>query len=208
LAVHGEGVLDSTPAPQSYTVIDIDFWGTISNDYGGPRVGEAIEGSMRLDLRFAGADHEYWSPNWGVYGVNYPPCERNCPEPEPDRESRFVTTRGGLVEGQSYDEVTVVDSIPGSDSFPHDYLRVQDWEWSGLPSDDSDADLRVVVGISSSVVDFIHGDGLLQPFDLRLADAGGDTAGGGIWQQLVNGVSSGFEFALDRIRVTPKVCRI
>ncbi len=133
----------------------------------------------------------------------------NATAPEPDRESRFVTTRGGLVEGQSYDEVTVVDSIPGSDSFPRDYLRVQDWEWSGLPSDDSYAERRVVVGISSSVVDFIHGDGLLQPFDLRLDDAGGDTAGG-IWQQLVNGVSSGFgfEFALDRIRVTPKVCRI
>lgn len=96
-AVHGEGVLEATPAPQSYTVIDVEYWGTVSTVGSGPRrVGDAITGSMRIDLRFAPSD--FWGDfhSEGEYIWNFP-CERNC-EPEPDAPSRFVTTRGAPIE--------------------------------------------------------------------------------------------------------------
>jgi len=210
LVVHAEGVLDVTPAPPSYTVIDIDFWGTISTvEVGTRRVGDAITGSLRIDLRVAPSD--FWDdsiwPNEGQYIHNFP-CERNCAEPEPDAPSRVVTTRGAPVDlgGNSYDEVHLVDGTEGS-SFPADEFRVRDWEL-GAGSGDGYSELRVHVGASSRLVDFIHGDDLLQEFDLRPAETA-DTHAGGSWHEAVAGNSTAlFEFVIDRLRVTPKVCRM
>jgi hypothetical protein len=210
LGVHAAEVPEAAPAPHSYMVIDVEYWGTVSNvQFGSRRVGDAITGSSRIDLRFAPSD--FWDdsifPNEGEYIWNFP-CERNC-GPEPDAPSRFVTTRGAPVElgGNSFDRVFLFDTTEGS-AFPADEFRVRDWELGAGTGDDY-SELRVDVGASSRLVNFIRGDDLLQEFDLRPAEVGGDTHAGGSWHEAVNGMTQSlFEFAIDRLRVTPKVCRI
>ncbi len=140
LAVHGEGVLEATQAPQSYTVIDVEYWGTISAvGAGSRRVGDAISGSMRIDLRFAPSDFWDTFASEGEYIWNFP-CERNC-EPYPDAPSRFVATSGAPVElgGNSFDRVYVFDQ---NEVFRADEFSVRDWELgSGTGEDHSE--LRV-----------------------------------------------------------------
>lgn len=202
-AALAEDVFEVTPKPQPYQVVDIDYWGTITEvDSGSRRVGESITGSMRIDLRYAPPDRQSQWPEAEYTWV--PRCLRNCPE-EIDAPSQFVTTRGAPLEfgGNSYDRVLVFDeSLP---PLPFDQLSVEDWE-TPSPGGGS-SNLRIVLNARSSVVDFIRGDGLLQQFDLRPAEAGGDTAAGGTWNAFVNNVSTGFRFAIDRIRAKPKVCR-
>jgi hypothetical protein len=207
-AVQAENV--ATPASASYLVVDIEFWGTISTVGAGTRrVGDAINGSMRIDMRFAPDDfwHDSIFPNEGEYIWNFP-CERNC-GPEPDAPSRFVTTRAAPVElgGNSYDRVFLFDTSKGT-AFAKDEFGIRDWEL-GAGTGNEYSELRVSLSASSSVVDFIHGDDLLQDFDLRPAEAGGDTSAGGSWHEALNGMTQSlFEFTIDHLRATPKVCRI
>jgi hypothetical protein len=206
LAVHGEGVLEATQAPQSYTVIDVEYWGTISAvGAGSRRVGDAISGSMRIDLRFAPSDFWDTFASEGEYIWNFP-CERNC-EPYPDAPSRFVATSGAPVElgGNSFDRVYVFDQ---NEVFRADEFSVRDWELgSGTGEDHSE--LRVSLSVSSHLVDFVHGDGLLQEFDLRPSEMGGAIRTEGTWIESVRGMAAaGFDFAIDRLRVKPKLCRI
>ena len=197
------GVLEVTPAPHSYTVVDIDYWGTVTGVTAGTRrVGDDISGSMRIDTRFAPNDFWDWIPAEGQYIWNFP-CERGCP-PLTDAPSRFVTTRGAPVElgGRSWDEVYIFDKQEGT-AVTHDSISIRDWE-----DGTGDSLLTVSLSARSSVVDFLRGDGLLQDFDLRVEEAGGDTAASGRWAEAANGIVAFFDFAIDRLRATPKVCRI
>jgi hypothetical protein len=208
LAAHGEGVLEATSAPQSYTVIDVEYWGTVSSALAGPRrVGDAVSGSMRIDLRFAPSDFWDTFASEGEYIWNFP-CERNC-EPYPDAPSRFVTTRGAPVElgGNSFDHVHLLDKTEGT-AILADEFSVRDWELGSGTGEDY-SELRVSLSASSRLVDFIHGDDLLQEFDLRPSEMGGDTRAGGSWHEALSGMTATlFDFAIDRLRVKPKICRI
>jgi hypothetical protein len=196
--------LHAGPITLDPDIIDVEYWGSISDSTAeGHSVGDAVHGTMRIDLRLGITDYEYFTDARGVYGPNagFKECPRNC-GPGSTEPSAFVTSRairdlGGLV----FDQVQVQDGALASGiPPPTDSFEVTDEEYGA-----GGAFHLLSVGVDSPV-DFITGDALLQSFDLRLSESGGSARG--VFESFLDGASSFFVFAIDRIRATPRVCRI
>ncbi len=203
LTVHAEGVPDITPPPQHYMVINIDYWGTVTNVLEGPRrVGETVNGSMRIDLRYAPSDANRDSTE-GDYTWN-PPCASGC-GPEVDAPSRFVTTRGLPVElsSNSHDRVSVADAPDNGNGF-----GIEDVE-RGYDANGDFGEFRVRLSAGSaidSLADFISTDRITRlDFDFQPEPR---EYAIGEWRSVLAGISSFFKFDVDRLRATPKMCRM
>jgi hypothetical protein len=192
-------------ATKSGVVIDVEYWGTVSEVTSGPRsAGDAVHGVVRIDTRVAPPDFSFYFPEWaGEYDVNQE-CQRNC-LPERTEPSGFVTSPGIRdLGGPVYDSVRVIDSdLDPYGEWNRDEYSVRDYEIKpyGLGAGSQ----QLVIGVGSPL-DFIMGDGLVQSFDLRPAESGG--AAGGTFESFFDGVASAFSFAIDRIRATPHVCKL
>jgi hypothetical protein len=173
-------------------ILDVEYWGTIESRIpGGDHA--PIHAVARVDGRVA--PPEFGSePGVGVYEYNeegYPP---RVPAP-----SNFVTSNLQTLAGpsESEDRVSMVTdanhhafAIENREFVPHPG-RPEDYSLFGLEIDTPEK--------------FLDGVGLIQEFDVRPAAAGGRSLG---WfDQLIDGVGTSFRFVIDRIRVTPKVCR-
>jgi hypothetical protein len=185
-------------------LVDVEYWGTVSDvTQGTHEVGDSVHGRLRIDTSLAPSDTESQDPRVGDYIWNAP-CERGCP-PDVDAPNGFVTTDGApSFHGRSYDRVQVFDSA-GSPVPARDFFAIKDDEGPALNGGSAD---YLVVGLGvRSPADFISGDGIVQTFDIRpVTDVGSAPSGGGI-DSLINGVASSFGFLLDRIRVTPHLCK-
>jgi len=190
-------------ATKSGVVIDLEYWGTVTEATSGPRaVGDAVHSVVRIDTRVAPRDFSFYFAEWaGEYDVNQE-CPRNCP-PERTEPSGFVTSPGIKdLGGPVYDRVRVIDrDADPSGDFDLDEYSVRDYE---IRSAEGAGWQQLEIGVASPL-DFIMGDGLVQSFDLRPAEAGGGAFGQFV--SFLDGVSSGFSFAIERIRATPHVCR-
>jgi|KBSSwiStaDraftv2_1062776.scaffolds.fasta_scaffold164815_2 hypothetical protein len=185
-------------------VIDLEYWGTVTEATSRPRsVGDAVHGMVRIDTRVAPPDFSFYFPEWaGEYDVNQE-CPRNC-LPERTEPSGFVTSPGIKdLGGPVYDRVRVIDSdLDPLGEWDRDEYSVRDYEIR--PYAEGAGWQQLEIGVASPL-DFIMGDGLVQSFDLRPAESGGGALGQFV--SFLDGVASGFSFAIERIRATPHVCR-
>ena len=185
-------------------LVEVEYWGTVHDVTAGTHeIGDSVHGRLRIDTSLSPGDLES-QPNLGDYIWN-PPCERGCP-PDVDAPNRFVTTDGmPSFHGNSRDRVYVFDSA-GSLVFPGDEFAVSDSEVPSLAGGSADY-LHVGFNVSSPM-DFVSGDGIVQTFDIRPGDANAPSgrSGGGV-ESFIDGVLTSFEFYIDRVRVTPLVCK-
>jgi hypothetical protein len=185
-------------------ILTIEYWGTVDHvTRGSANVGDAVHGTMVVHSAFAPPDLRATNPNEGDYLWNSP-CDRQCP-PRIPAPSGFVTNDRSSFKGTSDDEVLVIDR--DKDPGRADWFLVADREstvhGSGVGAYSDTHSVAVQIG---STVDFIMGEGLLQSFDLR-PDASTIARQGGIFDQVHGVIQNSLTFVVERLRVTPKVCR-
>jgi hypothetical protein len=201
-------------------VVDIEYWGTSIEQagIGIPQPGwvpieEFLHGTIRIRPSLAPPDTFPDLPYYGAYTWR-DTCETGttCPA----APSRFVTTPLQKFDGAlSGDTVLIADSNGLPDSF--DELFVKNWEATTVgdgPFGPEFVEREMYLQIhGADAGDFIRGDGLWQTFDVSFP--GGVGSGGGTetyqgtdltqpwtWPYRV------FSFVVNRIKVTPRVCRI
>jgi hypothetical protein len=191
-----------TDVPPTHTkssyILDVEYWGTVYDvSVGdGVAVGDSLHGTLHVQSRLAPRDF-IPDAREASYIWNEPRnCVFDCPPPRIPAPSGFVTRGDGTtIEGVSGDHVSVVD---GRASKRHwDRFGVEDFERTS----NGFAELVLDVG---APLDFVKGDSLAQAFDVRAKEAGG--SGYGIVHELVGGAHRLFAFAVDRLRVAPRVC--
>jgi hypothetical protein len=185
------------PAPD---VIDVEVWGSVDRiifDEGLPKVqvGDSVHRRMRIDLSLTPPDRDA-STDGGIYQWNVG-CDFNCP-PRVDAPSGFVTTAGSTFDFVSEDSVQVSDhgGFEGRSLF-----KIDDVEDDGRGFQGNFFALSVTV---LETMDFIQGDGLVQSFDIRPES---ELHSRGHVTMIKDAVRNSFGFLVERIRVTPKVCK-
>ena len=203
------GVLESSPKPPARQhFLDIDFWGTISEVQltPGRRVGDPVQGSFRINLGSTPENLHEGSAYRGDYRVNpLLECHPNC-VPDMGAPHDFVTTRGAPVERGAFsqDRVIVYERGDGA-AGRYDQVEIQDMEHG--PPGGTNPLWEGGLTVGSDSLDFIHGTGLAQQFDVRVAEAPGHTTGVAFFTEVIDGVWTRFWVALDRVRGTPRVCK-
>jgi hypothetical protein len=194
----------AVPITPPHYLIDIEYWGSVSGDVvgGGHSIGDNVRGTMRIDTRLAPGDVASIYDYWGDYQLNERCNHQNCP-PELTEPSEFVTSpRIPDLGGFMFDRVQVFDNKTSGSANLYDAYDVEDWESNPGGS----MFRRLNVAVSSTTLDFIAGDGLVQSFDVVPSEHA-ETVANGTWEQYVDNVAEGFSFVVDRIRVTPKLCK-
>jgi hypothetical protein len=179
-------------------VLDVEYWGTVYDVSVGDgiSVGDSLHGTLRISSRLAPRDF-LPSARESSYIWNEPvDCRDDCPA-RVSSPSGFVTSAEQHLHGVSDDHVFVVDS---ASTTSWDRFGVDNLEHADTGNDFASTSVEI-----GAPTDFVSGDGLMQAFDVRAANKGG--TGYGVVHELVGGVSKLFAFAVDRLRVTPKVCR-
>jgi hypothetical protein len=189
----------ANPIPTSKTVVELEYWGTITSVSDAPvpkdefEVGDAIHGFFHIDTSLAPADFDPKEAGEGQYIWNGL-CDRLCP-PRIPAPSGFVTSDKTNVQGDSDDWVSVIDQ-----SFGELYSVV-----------DRETTASRIWQASVSVYqhrDYLHGDGLVQTFDIvPVDDVLGNPGASGEIREVTAATSRLVHFAVSRIRATPKVCR-
>jgi hypothetical protein len=204
------GVLESSPKPLARQhFLDIDFWGTISEVQHTPgrRVGDTIQGSFRINLGSTPENLHEGSAYRGDYRVNpLLECHPNC-VPDMGAPHDFVTTRGVPVERgtASLDRVIVYERGDGA-AGRYDQIEILDM-WGTAQPGGVNALWESGLVVGSDSLNFIHGTGLAQQFDLRFGEGPGHTTGGAYFTEVIDDVWTRFWVTLDRVRATPRVCK-
>ncbi len=178
---------DDTSDAGPYGSVDVEYWGTLSNCSIGDcsKLPDVLHGLLQIDLLRAPRDLNP-DPLFGHYQ---------------SRSNAFVTRPGLELQGRSADLVVVADFNP----FAAEAYSAQDhadvYEGGELVGEHA-----LEVGLTALRDWGIEGDSIVQSFDVRTADIEG-ADGRGVFQQLMNGVRLGYSFVVDRLRVTPQVCR-
>jgi hypothetical protein len=109
--------------------------------------------------------------------------------------------------GTAPDDVVVLgDRVRFSASEPlKDWFHIAD-RYSATSPNDTRSGETLSISVSSSL-DFIQGTGLDQEFELDDLQEKADTSAGGYFQAKVTDAVAFFAFFVDRIRVTPHVCK-
>ncbi|HSC13788.1 MAG TPA: hypothetical protein VLI71_01675 [Gammaproteobacteria bacterium] len=105
------------------------------------------------------------------------------------------------------DRVRMRENLSGA-GFPRDWLQVSDRFGPG-PAADRLAGEQLMIGIYSPL-DFIDGFGLEQAFELNDLQEKENTSAFGFFRAKVDTTATAvafFDFAVDRIRVSPRVCK-
>ena len=188
--------LADDPEP-SFDAVDVEYWGRLETcSYGDcGDLPDVLYDKLTINVSLAPPDLFPDNPLTGDYG----PMRGSV-------LSNFVTTPSQTLGGRPRDFV-VVNTFTGA-ALPN-HGSVETYTVSNASSIVKDgeevAEQRVQVGLSAPRDWGIEGDGILQQFDVRTADVGGD--GRGVVTQLLNGVRIGYSFIVDRFRATPRVCR-
>jgi hypothetical protein len=193
--------LSAHAGEETKTILNVEYWGTVTSSYDGSgpathKVGDSLHGLIRVDTSLAPPDRATSAADEGNYIWNNF-CDRICP-PRVDAPSGFVTSDLSKIRGTSDDFVSVFDLFSMSGGYA-DTFTLMDREQSPGQI------LELQLGILAPV-DFIRGDGLIQSFDIRPADVGAKVADGR-FAEFFNAFSRTFDFVVDRLRVSPKVCR-
>jgi hypothetical protein len=189
--------------PAKPRVVDVDFWGTVLSvvEGDGQSVGDPVHGRLTIDLCRA-PDDGAPGPNLGFYNWN-PQCDpEGCPPG--GRVPSFVDTKGQKFRGESHDAVRFFD-----DSGPIDThgVFISDVETATQPVNGFVDRFFLTLDVQGRL-DFVAGDGLPQRVDVRPDNAPGGLFGQGHWQEFFAGVKSYFTFNIDRLRMTPRVCKM
>lgn len=225
--VSGAASASQVVVGKSGLVIDVEFWGRariVSEEPGGGNndvitYGDPVHGKFR------------------IFGDDAPPpVAETGPSPDatsygrisarPPTGAAFVTSRwlspfpkgpvGNITHQGSPsartvpdDYVVVGDRVRFSAPEPlKDWFQVSDQFSASAPNDGlSGESLTISV---SSAVDFIRGNGLDQAFEIDDLQEKGDTAAGGFFRAKLDTTATAvafFSFFVDRIRVTPHVCK-
>jgi len=186
-------VSEAVPIAERYGAVDVEYWGRLENCSSGDcsDLPDVLYGRLLIDLSLAPRD---LNPDDGV--GNYGRARGGFLDPG------FVTTPEQSLLGRSADRVGVSDWSPAN--FNPDSYRVQNQAFITIDGEIV-AEQRLEVGMVSFRDWGIEGDSLVQRFDVRTEDIGGDATG--VFQSLIDGVSRSYSFIVDRMRVTPKVCR-
>ena len=205
LAIPGLGY--AGPITQPLQVVDVEWWGTLAGvTTHGPlppglsSVRQHLHGTLRVNTTLAPPDALPDDANLSTYSW-FQYCQGHCPN-EP---SDFVTTTL-----QRYDGVTSGDSIYMTDSAG----RTDRWDYFGVTNSESaimgSGGALLNVTVTTPDFDFIHGDGILQEFDISstAADGVGYGSASETFDYAGRFVSRAIGFVVNRLKVTPKVCRI
>jgi len=180
-------------------VLEVNYEGTISSlldDNIGYSVGDSIFGTLLINTDFAPVDADL-SNSTGSYSLNN------------STNTEFVT--GAIANGtRSKDSVTVVDDANSStDSFD---VKNFESEFAHTGGTLTDVWLRSFdLFSSSSIVDYIHGDSLIQSFDLNSSNSSSLSANIYSYHRtIVNGQTSGIVegsalATLSRLTIAPQV---
>jgi hypothetical protein len=195
------GPIDTATA-EPHVVVQVQYWGSV---YGvdGQRTGEKVSGTAWIRTWLAPPDSGA-SDQYGryLYGVG---CSGSDCAPGAFGPSGFVTDDHATLarSDRSEDHVFVLDRDPYTRAH-WDRLLLSNTETQpgATPADSTRWDLSLEVG---SPLDFVHGDGLAQTFDLRVENAGHDSGHGGYYR-MARGATQLVSFFVDRLKVTPKVC--
>ena len=186
-------IASAGPITPSYDVVDLEYWGTLRpnsiNCASCPPIAEKQHGIMRIDLRLAPPDQLPGDPGEGNYAwwgdlTN-----------DPNGPSGFVKGDHQGLSGKSEDFVAV-RPLARDPFLPQ--LYVQNSEASGQFVQQSQV-LNIIGG------NFLHGEGLVQKFDIRPSEQGSETAFGAFTQRVGSRIKL-FSYTIDRLRATPKVC--
>jgi hypothetical protein len=204
-------VLESSPKPTPRQhILDIDFWGTISEvqDTPGRRVGEAFQGSFRINLGSTPENLSAGNRYDGTYWWNHlqdEGCFPNC-APDMDAPHDFVTTRGAPRERGAFSQDRVIVSERGDGAGGgRDQIEISDMEHGPPGGTNPVWEGGLIVG--SDTLNFIRGTGVRQKFDVQPASAPGHTTAVAFFTEVIDGVWTRFWVEIDRVRATPRVCR-
>jgi hypothetical protein len=195
------------PITQPVQVVDVEWWGTLAGvtthgplPSGVPRVKEYLHGTLRIIPALAPPDIVPDDPyTSGYLWFNY--CQDDCT----GAPSNFVTSTLQRYDGASSgDDVFMIDSAGGTNA----------WDYFGVTNSESaisgSGGRFLNVTVTTPDFDFIHGDGILQEFDISstAADGVGFGSASETFDNAGRFVSRAIGFVVDRLKVTPKVCRI
>lgn len=186
------------PITPSYDVVDVEYWGTLNRFIGEPPPNQ-LHGVLRIDLSLAPPDNNAL-PSIGDFNWHNPgPCFV-CPKRD---TSDFVTNPLQPVRGTSADSVTVID---GGTEIPNafDEFHVMNSELRTNP-DGTVVSQQFTLSVFVPS-DFVHGDRIAQSFDVTPPP--GNFYGIGSVAEFAAGVRRLYSITVDRLRVTPRVCRI
>jgi hypothetical protein len=210
---------------KSRLVIDVEFWGReriVSPDPEGGNndivtLGDPVHGTFRIfgDDAPPARDSTGLSLEGKIYGDN-----RGGRAPT---GAAFVTSRwlSPFPEGPVGNITHQVSPFPGS--VPNDYVVVaddvqingrKDWfqvsdQFSPSSPDDRLSGESLTIGVTSSL-DFLDGFGLDQEFELNDLQEKEHTSAFGFFRAKLDTTATAvafFDFAIDRLRVRPRVCK-
>jgi hypothetical protein len=187
-------VSGAVPISDNWGSVEVEYWGRRDTCMGDcSHLPDVLYGRVVIDLELAP-----WDPNPDESLGHYGRPRGGFLDP-----GGFVTAlEQSLIGGRSADLVTVSDWSPAH--FNPEIYSVQNQEFVTLDGEIV-AEQRLEFSMVAPRDWGIEGDSLAQRFDVRTEDIGGDASG--IFQELINGVSRGYFFLIDRMRATPKVCQ-
>jgi hypothetical protein len=178
------------------TILEVEYWGTVTR-VDGPietRIGDPIHGLLHIDPSLAPPGPPLGGPTEAQYIWNAP-CDRKCP-PRVPAPSGFVTSYKTVCGGDSDDQVHLFNGNPPSGRF--DAFIVENNERGPGHI------YQLSVG-ALAPLDLLHELGISQEFDTRPADSGG--SGSGRLEEIFQSFANRVDFIVERLRVSPKVCR-
>jgi hypothetical protein len=189
------------PVSKLPTFLDVEVWGTVTSNRGNdvPAIGDSIYQRLRIDPSLA-PPPQTSTPT----GVQYSSFRTSdCCDRPTYHPSGFVTTVGhALLSGDSFDELAIYD---GSAYYLHDRDAFIVGDAESIQDSSRVLTNSVYTNVSVfDLTDFIHGKSFWQSFDLRPARSPSNR---GVFDETVDRVEHAFSYMVDRIRVTPRVCR-
>ncbi len=186
-------------------VLDVEYWGTLDRSLSDVPIPQDLHGVLRIDLSLAPPDSDPL-PALGVYNWNHPGPGFVCPKRD---TSGFVTDLSLPIDGASADNVFVRDA--GALTSVLDDFSLTDHE--DRTNDDGSVDFHYLsLFVEIPMLDFIHGDSLAQSFDVTVppppSDRSPAATGLGFVSDVIRGITKLYSFSVDRLRVTPRVCKI
>jgi len=210
---------------KSRLVIDVEFWGRQRFVDEGPEggnetitFGDPVRGTFRIFADGAPAPRDYL--------FSTPPSTRygQPSQGSPPTEADFVTSRwlspfpkGVVSEGITHnvapfpgsvanDYVVLADRVRFGSARLEDSFQISDRFSPSSPNDTRSGEFLLLNVVGP--LDFIQGTGLDQEFELSDVQETANMRGSVFFRARVGDAVEFFEFALDRIRVRPRVCKM